>query len=230
MKKYVALSLLLLMFAASLDAAPRSRRRARRQARRNPPTNQVRYQTQPVYRAVASSQPSSSSVVSAEYVESSSSVPSVGDPLPNVDEPSTVLPASATRSAITPDASPASAAPTTVSTAPQASAAEKPAAQKRAVSKNAALAELNALRARRGLRPFVEDPRLTTIALHKAQIQASRGQVYHPGGTMGGARFEGVGMGQSFATCYQYATNATYAGAATVRGANGRRYHCLLLR
>ena len=95
---------------------------------------------------------------------------------------------------------------------------------------NSALTELNTIRARRGLRALIEDPSLSAIAHQKASIQANRGAMYHPGGTMGGARYEGVGMGPQFTTCYQDATNVTYAGAATVTGRNGQRYHCLLVK
>lgn len=95
---------------------------------------------------------------------------------------------------------------------------------------NSALTELNMIRARRGLRALVEDASLSAIAYRKASIQANRGVMYHPGGTMGGARFEGVGMGRQFTTCYQDARNVQYAGAATVVGRNGQRYHCLLIR
>ena len=95
---------------------------------------------------------------------------------------------------------------------------------------NSALAELNGLRAKRGLPALVEDPSLSAIAYKKASIQANAGATYHPGGTMGSARYEGVGRGRQFTTCYQNATNVRYAGAATVVGRNGQRYHCLLVR
>jgi|GEM_PF-6228141 len=95
---------------------------------------------------------------------------------------------------------------------------------------NSALAELNRIRASKGLRALIEDQSLSAIAHQKASIQANRGAMYHPGGSMGGARYEGVGMGPRFTTCYQDATNVTYAGAATVLGRNGTRYHCLLVR
>lgn len=95
---------------------------------------------------------------------------------------------------------------------------------------NSALAELNAQRAQRGLRALVEDPSLTVIARHKASIQANRGAMFHPGGSLGSARYEGVGVGARFIACYQYATGIVYAGAATVVGRNGQRYHCLLVR
>ena len=101
---------------------------------------------------------------------------------------------------------------------------------KAASTTNAALAELNAIRARRGLFALVEDPSLTVIAQRKATIQANAGAMYHPGGSMCSARYEGVGMGPQFISCYQNATNVRYAGAASVVGRNGQRFHCLLLR
>lgn len=93
-----------------------------------------------------------------------------------------------------------------------------------------AIAEVNSIRARRGLPPFVEDPSLSAVAYQKASIQANRGAMGHPGGSMGGARFEGVGMGREFTSCYLYSTGGQYAGAASVPGRNGQRYHCLLVR
>ena len=97
-------------------------------------------------------------------------------------------------------------------------------------SGRSAIAEVNALRAQRGLPAFQEDPSLSAIARQKASIQAQRGVMAHPGGTMGGARYEGVGMGQSFISCYLYSNVGRTAGAASVRGANGQRFHCLLIR
>lgn len=95
---------------------------------------------------------------------------------------------------------------------------------------NSALAELNSIRASKGIPALIEDQSLSALAHQKASIQANRGAMYHPGGSMGGARFEGVGMGPRFTSCYQDARNVTYAGAATVVGRNGQRYHCLLVR
>ena len=95
---------------------------------------------------------------------------------------------------------------------------------------SSALAELNGIRARKGLPALIEDPSLSAIAHQKASKQAQAGAMFHPGGTMGGARYEGVGMGPQFTSCYQDITGATYAGAATVVGRNGQRYHCLLVK
>ena len=93
-----------------------------------------------------------------------------------------------------------------------------------------ALAEVNMLRAQRGLAPFIEDASLSTVAYQKASIQANRGAMGHPGGSLGGARYEGVGMGSQFVSCYLYSNVGRYAGAASVVGRNGQRYHCLLIR
>ena len=93
-----------------------------------------------------------------------------------------------------------------------------------------AIGELNRIRASRGLPALIEDPRLTAIAQRKANIQASRGAMFHPGGSMGMARFEGVGIGRRFTACYQHARNVRYAGAATAIGRNGQRFHALLIR
>lgn len=100
----------------------------------------------------------------------------------------------------------------------------------RTTPQNSAMAELNYTRSQRGLPALIEDPALSAVAWQKASIQANRGAMFHPGGSMGGARFEGVGMGPQFITCYQYSNVGTYAGAATVVGRNGQRYHCLLIR
>lgn len=97
-------------------------------------------------------------------------------------------------------------------------------------SRGSSIAEVNAIRARRGLQPFIEDPALTAVAYRKASMQARRGRMFHPGGSMGGARYEGVGVGSRFSACYLFSQGSRYAGAATVVGRNGRRYHCLLIR
>lgn len=93
-----------------------------------------------------------------------------------------------------------------------------------------AIAEVNAIRARQGLPAFIEDPSLSAVAHQKATIQANRGAMFHPGGSMGGARYEGVGMGAQFTSCYLHSNIGQYAGAATVVSANGQRYHCLLIK
>lgn len=93
-----------------------------------------------------------------------------------------------------------------------------------------ALRVANQMRARRGLPPFQYDSRLQASVNSKAQIQANRGAMFHPGGGFGpGAAGEGVGMTHSanqFLTCYLY-DSYSHAAAATVRGRNGRYYHAL---
>ena len=112
-----------------------------------------------------------------------------------------------------------------------ASSASNPIAQSATeIRAGSAIAEVNALRARRGLSPLIEDASLSAVAHQKASIQAQRGAMGHPSGSMGGARYEGVGMGNQFIACYLYSNVGKYAGAATVVGANGQRYHCLLIR
>lgn len=95
-----------------------------------------------------------------------------------------------------------------------------------------ALARLNQQRAARGLPPYRQstNPALQAAATSKANIQASRSRMFHPGGSMGGGNREGVGMSHdgTFMACYAYAS-ANAAAAATVRGRNGAYYHCLLL-
>ena len=102
-----------------------------------------------------------------------------------------------------------------------------------ATTESSALVELNQIRMRRGLLPFRHDERLARLALRKALAQASVGRMGHGPGWrlgMGGARWEGVGSGSSFRTCYMWTRGARTVGAATAIGRNGRRYHALLLR
>ena len=101
-----------------------------------------------------------------------------------------------------------------------------------------ALAEVNAERARRGLRPFLPDPALNQAARTCAQIRAARrieGHLpndfsYVPAGTT--ARSAGCGALEpswGWGTCCTY-ENYTYAGAAWVMGADGKRYMHLFVR
>jgi hypothetical protein len=103
---------------------------------------------------------------------------------------------------------------------------------------NDALAEVNAARARRGLRPFQHDPMLTVAAQACAERRAASrisGHLpsdfaYLPSGTS--ARAAGCGALNSswgWATCCTY-ENYTYAGAAVVMGSDGRRYMHLFVR
>ena len=101
-----------------------------------------------------------------------------------------------------------------------------------------ALAEVNAARAQRGLRPFLPDPSLNQAARTCAQIRAARrieGHLpndfsYVPAGTS--ARSAGCGALEpswGWGTCCTY-DNYTYAGAAWVMGADGKRYMHLFVR
>lgn len=101
-----------------------------------------------------------------------------------------------------------------------------------------ALAEVNAERARRGLRPFLPDPALNQAARSCAQIRAARrisGHLpndfsYVPAGAS--ARSAGCGAMEpswGWGTCCTY-ENYTYAGAAWAMGADGKRYMHLFVR
>ncbi|MGN6136145.1 MAG: hypothetical protein ACTHOU_16785 [Aureliella sp.] len=103
---------------------------------------------------------------------------------------------------------------------------------------NDGLAEVNAERARRGLRPFLPDPQLAQAASTCAQIRASRrieGHLpndfsYLPAGST--ARSAGCGALEpswGWGTCCTY-ENYTYAGAAWVMGVDGKRYMHLFVR
>jgi len=59
------------------------------------------------------------------------------------------------------------------------------------------------------------------IAQQKANIQANRGRCFHPGGSFGGARYEGVGGGK---TAQAALNNCCYSGA---RGSKGPRRNCV---
>jgi hypothetical protein len=99
-----------------------------------------------------------------------------------------------------------------------------------------ALAAANALRARRGLRPFIHDPNLQANVDRSVAIQAGarggRGVMGHMGQGMRGARAEGVGMSGSaraFNTCSLY-ENWRFAAAASRQSANGNWFHALQVR
>lgn len=106
------------------------------------------------------------------------------------------------------------------------------------VAGNDALAEVNAARARRGLRPFLHDPLLTEGARRCAGERARRriqGHLandfaYLPSGAQasaGGCAAWEPSMG--WGACCTY-DNYTYAGAAWAIGADGRRYMHLFVR
>jgi hypothetical protein len=101
-----------------------------------------------------------------------------------------------------------------------------------------ALQEVNAARAQRGLPPYIEDKGLTVAAQAAAQYRAAHLMAGHtdsdfkflPKGTLSptagcGALDDSWGWG----TCCTY-ENYRYAGAAWVRGRDGKRYMHLFVR
>jgi hypothetical protein len=94
---------------------------------------------------------------------------------------------------------------------------------------SSALEKANYERQRNGQRPLIPDPQLEALALQKATIAAQRGHKNHVGGTLGGARCEGVGHthGRFLSCCLD--EPGTYGGAAMVQGRDGW-YCCLLVR
>ena len=92
-----------------------------------------------------------------------------------------------------------------------------------------ALEKANHERARNGQRALIEDPALARLALHKATVAAQRSFKNHIGGSLGGARCEGVGHtnGRFLTCCLDH--SGTYGGAAMVQGRDGW-YCCLLVR
>lgn len=104
-----------------------------------------------------------------------------------------------------------------------------------------ALDEVNARRASRGLRPFVKDPGLTQAAATCAKIRAASFIDGHLSGGMSDFSHLPAGVSASAAGCgalepsWGWGTccmddNYTYAGAAWVMGANGKRYMHLFVR
>lgn len=92
-----------------------------------------------------------------------------------------------------------------------------------------ALDKANRERLRNGVQALIPDPQLQRLALRKARLAASRGIKNHVGGSLGGARAEGVGHtnGRFLSCCLDMP--ATYGGAAMVQGRDGW-YCCLLVR
>lgn len=92
-----------------------------------------------------------------------------------------------------------------------------------------ALDKANYERRKNGVGDLIPDPQLQALALQKAQIAAARGHKNHIGGSLGGARAEGVGHtnGRFLSCCLDMP--ATYGGAAMVQGRDGW-YCCLLVR
>jgi len=100
------------------------------------------------------------------------------------------------------------------------------------------LDEVNALRARRGLRPFLRDEGLTAGAQACAAARAARGQFGHtandfaflpPGASARAAGCAAYPASYGWMSCCVY-DGGTYAGAAAVTGADGRRYMHLFVR
>jgi hypothetical protein len=101
-----------------------------------------------------------------------------------------------------------------------------------------ALDEVNAERAKRGLRPFIHDPLLTQAANACAKVRAERHIHGHLSSDFAylpsGATATAAGCGAlepswGWGTCCTY-DNYTYAGAAWVMGSDGRRYMHLFVR
>jgi hypothetical protein len=101
-----------------------------------------------------------------------------------------------------------------------------------------ALAEVNAARAARGLRPLLEDPNLTAAASAASDFRAayriaghtSNDFAFLPAGCIcpaaGCAAWE---PSWGWGSCCTY-ENWTYAGAAYAHGSDGRRYMHLFVR
>jgi len=101
-----------------------------------------------------------------------------------------------------------------------------------------ALAEVNEYRAKRGLPPFQHDPQLTEAALTAAQARANHLWAGHLQSDFAclpaGAHADSAGCGAlddswGWATCCMD-DNYSHAGAAWVRGSDGKRYMHLFVR
>ena len=101
-----------------------------------------------------------------------------------------------------------------------------------------ALSEVNAERAKRGLRPFLPDPLLNDAARSCAKLRAARLIEGHLDSDFhylpAGASAVAAGCGAlepswGWGTCCTY-DNYTYAGAAWVMGRDGKRYMHLFVR
>jgi hypothetical protein len=101
-----------------------------------------------------------------------------------------------------------------------------------------ALAEVNAARAARGLKPFIKDDDLTAGAVNVADFRAARLMAGHTsndfGGLPRGCRATAAGCAAwepsfGWGACCTY-DNYTYAGAAYSVGRDGRRYMHLFVR
>ena len=103
---------------------------------------------------------------------------------------------------------------------------------------NDALAEVNAARAARGLRPFIKDADLTAGATNVAEFRAARLIAGHTVNDFAGlpprcmATSAGCAAWEpswGWGSCCTY-DNYTYAGAAWAMGRDGRRYMQLFVR
>jgi hypothetical protein len=113
-----------------------------------------------------------------------------------------------------------------------------PAAQPAATAAAGALAEVNAKRAARGLRPYAHDPGLTAAAQACAQFRANNFMFGH---TSNDFAFVPAGTSCSSTGCAAYPAsygwmscdvydNYTFAGAAWAWGRDGKRYMHIFVR
>jgi hypothetical protein len=101
-----------------------------------------------------------------------------------------------------------------------------------------AIAEVNAARAARGLKPFIRDEGLTAGAINVADVRAKALCAGHTANDFAGlpvgchASAAGCAawqQGQGWGACCTY-ENWTYAGAAYAVGRDGKRYMQLFIR
>jgi hypothetical protein len=105
------------------------------------------------------------------------------------------------------------------------------------ITSSSALDEVNAKRVARGLRPFVHDPLLTRAAERCASFRAQHGLFGHTsndfqfveGTSCSAAGCAAYPASYGWLSCCTY-DNYTYAGAAYVTGADGKRYMHLYVR
>lgn len=113
-----------------------------------------------------------------------------------------------------------------------------PAEKKISVEETEALSEVNALRAQRGLRPYIFDPLLTEGARRIATVRAQNRIFGHlpndfsllpQGASAAATGCAAYPPSYGWMSCAVY-DNYTYAGAAFVMGADGKRYMHLVVR
>ncbi len=136
----------------------------------------------------------------------------------------------------TPTYQPAPVAPVTSTSYSSPVSATDPAAA--SVADGDGLDEVNALRAARGLRPFLRDEGLTAGARACAAARAARFQFGHtsndfaflpPGAHASAAGCAAYPASYGWMSCCVY-DGGTYGGAAWVTGADGKRYMQLFVR